>query len=147
MVRGGSERILIVEDEETVRTLTARVLADAGYAVTSARDGREALDILHREQIDLVLTDVVMPAMSGGDLAARIAVEWPDLPVLFMSGYTGADLAGLTGSDDRFLQKPFSGESLLQKARRILDAGHRSHTGRTHASILGSPEPLSDREQ
>ncbi len=123
-VRGGSETLLIVEDEDTVRALTLRVLADAGYAVVAARHGEEALELIRQMPIDLVISDVVMPGMGGAELAERLAAERPGLPLVFMSGYTGDDVArrGLGAAEERFLQKPFAAESLLHKVRELLDA-------------------------
>ena len=149
-VRGGSETVLAVEDEETVRTLTVRVLADAGYHVIAARDGHEALDIIRSGvEPDLVLTDVVMPVLGGGDLAERLALERPSLPVLFMSGYTGVELAqrGLSEASDRFLQKPFSAENLLHKVRELLDRGHRSQNGGSDPSIMSAPGHAHEPEE
>ena len=142
---GGHETVLVVEDEETVRNVTVRVLADAGYTVVAAHEGREALEIMRGGHgIDLVVTDVVMPVLGGGDLAERLAIERPDLPVLFMSGYTGAELLerGLAGADERFLQKPFAPESLLRKVRTLLDS--RSAVGSDVMADDGperAPEP------
>jgi CheY-like chemotaxis protein len=123
-VRGGSETLLVVEDEDTVRALTLRVLADAGYAVVAARHGEEALELIRQMPIDLVISDVVMPGMGGAELAERLATERPGLPLVFMSGYTGDDVArlGLGSAEERFLQKPFAAESLLHKVRELLDA-------------------------
>ena len=149
-VRGGTETILAVEDEETVRTLTVRVLTDAGYHVIAARDGQEALDMIRTGvEPNLVLTDVVMPVLGGGDLAERLAVERPALTVLFMSGYTGAELAerGLSEASDRFLQKPFSAESLLHKVRELLDRGQRSQNGGSDSSIMSAPGHAHEPEE
>ncbi len=123
-VRGGTETLLVVEDEDTVRALTLRVLADAGYAVVAARHGAEALELVRQMPIDLVVSDVVMPGMGGAELAERLAAERPGLPLVFMSGYTGEEVArrGLASAEERFLQKPFAAESLLHKVRELLDA-------------------------
>jgi two-component system, cell cycle sensor histidine kinase and response regulator CckA len=121
----GSETVLVVEDEESVRTLAGRVLTEAGYAVIAARDGREALALVEDGlAVDIVLTDVVMPVMGGRELCDRIRSARPALPVLFMSGYTGTDVVrrGLRDTGVPFLQKPFSPDSLTRKVREVLDA-------------------------
>ena len=121
----GTETVLVVEDEESVRTLAGRVLAEAGYAVVTARDGREALAMVEDGvALDLVLTDVVMPVMGGRELCDRVRSARPGLPVVFMSGYTGTDVLrrGLRETGAPFLQKPFSPDSLTRKVREVLDA-------------------------
>jgi two-component system cell cycle sensor histidine kinase/response regulator CckA len=124
--RGGSETILIVEDEEMVRTLASRSLRGHGYHVLEARHGLDALRQLERNSngVDLVISDVVMPEMGGRELARRIAALRPSLPVLFMSGYTGEDVIerGLLDADAPFQQKPFAPDSLARKVREMLDA-------------------------
>jgi two-component system cell cycle sensor histidine kinase/response regulator CckA len=126
---GGSERILLVEDELTVRTVAARVLLNQGYSTLEASNGHEALAILERVEgkIDLVLTDVVMPDMGGLELAARLQSRWPGLKVVYMSGYAEGDKLQPEIQDPErwFLQKPFSAESLMLKVREVLDAGMR----------------------
>jgi PAS domain S-box-containing protein len=116
--RGGGETILVVEDEEAVRRLTCRILDREGYRVLEAQDGGQALDTWHRHdgEIDLLVTDVVMPGMSGKELAERIGIE----PV-FMSGYTDDIVLrhGLEGL--RLVHKPFDGETLLATVRSALD--------------------------
>ena len=128
----GSETVLVVEDEESVRTLAGRVLTEAGYAVVVARDGREALALVEDgTAVDIVLTDVVMPVMGGRELRDRIRAARPTLPVLFMSGYTGSDVMrrGLRDTGVPFLQKPFSPDSLMRKVREVLDAGAHAGSG------------------
>jgi PAS domain S-box-containing protein len=123
--RGGSETILLVEDENTVRNVASRVLLNQGYVVHGAPNGTEALEILERLEgkVDLVLTDVVMPDMGGPELAGRIAERWPGLKVVYMSGYAEGDKlqAGMADSQRSFLPKPFSAESLMLKVRELLD--------------------------
>jgi PAS domain S-box-containing protein len=125
--RGGSETILIVEDEEMVRTLASRSLRGHGYHVLEARHGQDALRQLELNSngVDLVISDVVMPEMGGRELAQRIAALRPSLPVLFMSGYTGEDVIerGLLDAGAPFQQKPFAPDSLARKVREMLDAG------------------------
>jgi two-component system, cell cycle sensor histidine kinase and response regulator CckA len=120
----GSETILLVEDEEAVRSVAARVLGNQGYTVVQAANGEEALERLDElgAKIDLILTDVVMPDMGGLELAGRLRERRPDLKVLYMSGYAEGDkLQPKMNSEHSFLQKPFSAESLTLKVREVLD--------------------------
>jgi two-component system, cell cycle sensor histidine kinase and response regulator CckA len=121
----GSETVLLVEDEQTVRVLCRVLLERAGYHVFDAPDPRRAEDLFrqHADRIDLLVTDVIMPGSSGPSLFARLSVERPTLRVLYMSGY--ADLAmdqpAGPASDIVFLQKPFTADGLLCKVREALD--------------------------
>jgi len=123
------EVVLIVEDEEPVRSMTARLLEGEGYEVLQAADGREALEIVERAsgRLDLVITDVAMPAMSGRELADRLKRRRPGLPVLFMSGYTDDEMMrrGLIEPNHPFLSKPFTPEVLAGKVRLLLDQAAR----------------------
>lgn len=113
------ETILVVEDGDAVRSLVCRMLVQYGYRALEARDGREALEICeNHSSIHLVLTDVVMPNMSGGELASRLARLRPDLRVVLMSGYTAEP--GLDST--AFLEKPFTSITLAEKIRQVLDA-------------------------
>ena len=109
---GGSETVLIVEDEELVRALAVRALRGFGYACHQARDAAEALRLLVELEIpvDLVVTDVVMPGMSGGELGERLAQRRPRIPVLYTSAFTDAEVIrrGMLGEGRPFLQKPFT---------------------------------------
>ena len=122
---GGSETILLVEDEPTVRTLLYQVLRRYGYTVLEAPHPDDALALSgrHRGVIHLMLTDVVMPVMSGGELASRVRGLRPEVRVLYMSGYTenAKDLPKLWDAESAFIQKPFSPEILAHKVREILD--------------------------
>jgi CheY-like chemotaxis protein len=122
----GRETVLVVEDEEMVRTLARRMLEGSGYSVLIASTPGEALRACKQYQgeIDLIVTDVVMPQMSGGELAARLAELRPGTPILFMSGYADDAIGHRGVLDDgiAFLQKPFSGEALARKVREVLDA-------------------------
>jgi two-component system, cell cycle sensor histidine kinase and response regulator CckA len=122
---GGPETILLVEDEGFVRKVTAEVLESAGYRLLVARSGAEALDAYRRlsAPIDLLLADVVMPGMSGRDLAAEFESLRPRIRVLLMSGYAG-QLARchLSPYSKTYLAKPFSVHVLLRKVREVLDA-------------------------
>lgn len=122
----GSERILVVEDEDPVRTVTARILENAGYQVLQAANGPEALNMIRTgpDQLDLLLTDVLMPGMSGVELADEVASAAPGLRVLFMSAYAesmaGSRDAGLGRAP--LVQKPFDRPTLLTQVRQVLDA-------------------------
>jgi two-component system, cell cycle sensor histidine kinase and response regulator CckA len=125
MPADGSETILVIEDEDIVRNLACRGLKDHGYAVIEARNGVEALGYMkqHPGSVDLVITDVVMPEMGGRELARNLVKSEPDLPVLFMSGYTGDDVVhrGLLDPGAPFQQKPFTPNGLATKVRAMLD--------------------------
>jgi two-component system cell cycle sensor histidine kinase/response regulator CckA len=126
---GGSETILLVEDEDTVRIVASRVLTTRGYVVHNAANGEEALALARKlgGALDLVLTDVVMPDMGGVELVDRLLQLRPGLKVVYMSGYAHGDkLLEPQGVDRSFLQKPFSTESLSLKVREVLDGvpGH-----------------------
>jgi signal transduction histidine kinase len=123
----GEETILLVEDEGTVRELAARVLRGQGYTVLEAGDGLEALQVIEQEhstRIDLLVTDVVMPRLGGGELAERLIAMRPGIRVLFTSGYTEDTVlhAGQFATGTHFLHKPFSPAALAQKVRAILDS-------------------------
>jgi PAS domain S-box-containing protein len=126
----GSETVLVVEDDDLVRGLTCRGLKEHGYTVLEARHGEEALELVRANPgtIGLVVSDVVMPELGGRELAARLALLEPSLPVLFISGYTGDDVVqrGLLEPGVPFQEKPFSPEALARMVRRLLDAGRRT---------------------
>ncbi|MFN7992986.1 MAG: response regulator [Bryobacteraceae bacterium] len=120
-----SETILVVEDGDAVRNLVCRMLVQNGFHVLEARDGQAALEICESEaaSLHLVLTDLVMPHMSGGELACRLAHMRPDLRILFMSGYPQEPLVQRLGRDRAiFIQKPFTSVTLVEAIRRTLDA-------------------------
>jgi CheY-like chemotaxis protein len=121
---GGTETILLVEDEDAVRALTARVLRRLGYTVVEARHGRDAITRAesYPDPIDLLITDVVLPEMSGGHVAEALRTRHAELPVLFMSGYTDDELvrADLEKPGTSFLQKPFTARDLAECVRQIL---------------------------
>jgi CheY-like chemotaxis protein len=128
----GTERILVIEDEDIVRNLACRGLKDHGYSVVEASNGIQALRYIraHPGSIDLVITDVVMPQMGGRELAEQLLRYEPDLPVLFMSGYTGDDVVhrGLLDPEAPFQQKPFTPVGLAAKVRSMLDLHQNSRT-------------------
>jgi len=124
--RQGAETILIVEDEGTVRRTVSKILETYGYHVLEAENGGSALLICERykKPIHLLLTDVVMPEMSGRELADRVASHRPDLKVLYMSGYTDDVIVhhGVLDEGTAFIQKPFAADVLARKVREVL--GH-----------------------
>jgi PAS domain S-box-containing protein len=130
----GCETILLVEDEDQVRTVAHGILERNGYRVIVARSSREALELCEEEaagiHIHLLLTDVVMPEMGGMDLAKRLTTARPDLKVLCMSGYTDDSIVrhGVLESGIAFLQKPFTPESLTRKVRDVLNGGRPPST-------------------
>jgi PAS domain S-box-containing protein len=121
--RGQGETLLVVEDEETVRTLARRTLEEAGYRVLVAADGRSALELLADADVDLVLCDVILPEMSGHELGRRIASVRPELPILYMSGYPGLEVVerGLIAQDAPFIEKPFTAAGLASSVRGLLN--------------------------
>ncbi len=122
---GGSETILLVEDNPALREMTRRHLEAKGYTVLVAVDGAAALALAgaQPEPIDLLLTDVVMPNLGGGELAQRLTASRPGLAVLFMSGYTDGAITqqGVLAEGVALLEKPFSGERLALRVREMLD--------------------------
>jgi two-component system cell cycle sensor histidine kinase/response regulator CckA len=121
----GSERILLVEDEQAVRAVASRILKKNGYQVTEAADGSEAFALwtAQPDSFDVVITDIVMPVMGGWELAERIREARPLAAILFMSGYTedSARRKTVLAPGEFFLEKPFNPGSLAQKAREALD--------------------------
>ncbi|MDX6515353.1 MAG: two-component system, cell cycle sensor histidine kinase and response regulator CckA [Gaiellaceae bacterium] len=120
----GTETVLVVEDEEVIRTLVARTLREQGYRVLEARYGSEALELWeeHRDDIGLLVTDIVMPGMSGVELARRVAEERPELRILLMSGFAepaaGEQVSAPSGAG--FLEKPFTPSELVRRVREAL---------------------------
>jgi PAS domain S-box-containing protein len=128
-VRGGSETILLVEDNEMVRTLTCEILKRQGYTVVEAQHGADALDLARRYHgpIHLLLTDVVMPEMSGPELVSRLAPLRPQMKIVYMSGYTAdaIDHQGMLDEGIEFLAKPIGLDTLVRKLREVLDGRGR----------------------
>jgi two-component system cell cycle sensor histidine kinase/response regulator CckA len=128
----GVETILLVEDDHHVRQFVRKALQRGGYTVLEASNGGEALLIMEQHQgaIDLLLTDVVMPRMTGPQLAARLRALRSDLPAVYMSGYTEDRVIGQggLGPNEAFVQKPIGPEDLLRHVRAAIDAGHQGLT-------------------
>jgi two-component system cell cycle sensor histidine kinase/response regulator CckA len=135
-VSGGSETILLVEDDALVRDLMRTVLRNEGYTILEAAQGHEALAIArqHRGSIDLLVTDVVMPQMSGRELAEQLSLTRRPIKVLFISGYTDDAVVrhGLLMARIEFLSKPFSPMKLAAKVREVLDKASVAEIPSTH---------------
>ena len=131
----GSETILVVEDNEVAREVAFQFLAQGGYRVLAARDGSEALAISkrHRGEIHLLLTDVVMPGMSGPELAKKLARSCPRMRILYMSGYSDIRMftEGRLSEGTALILKPFMQNELLGKVREVLDGAHKCRVAST----------------
>jgi CheY-like chemotaxis protein len=124
MPRSGNERILLVEDDVAVRSMTQSLLERQGYSVVSAASGEEALNLaaVHRDRLDLILTDVGMAGMSGPQLVERLHNSNGSLPVLFMSGHPPDQMPTLgIDAEDDILRKPFTPSALSIAVRAVLD--------------------------
>ena len=124
--RQGSERLLLVEDDRAVRDLAERIFRECGYKVTAIADGKEALRAFaaQPDQIDLVVTDLIMPGMSGRELVQALHQIRPGLKAVYMSGYTEDEILrrGLHDPSVALLHKPFTADVLVDKVRSVLDA-------------------------
>jgi hypothetical protein len=126
-IQGAGRRILLVEDEEAVRFAIARLLQRLGFAVTMTTNGSEALTLVEQQTFDLVLTDAVMPGMSGADLVSHLRVARRELRVILMSGYTPDALRIDEGPDaPQRLRKPFTTPDLSRALKRAFDDVHAS---------------------
>jgi two-component system, cell cycle sensor histidine kinase and response regulator CckA len=118
------ETLLVVDDEEMVRRLAARMLVTIGYRVLEARDGQEAMRVLQRsaQRINAVLTDIAMPGIGGRQLGETIAECWPRIRVLYMSGFPAQRMVneGALDPNHPFIQKPFTSDQLGRKIRDLL---------------------------
>jgi CheY-like chemotaxis protein len=121
----GSETILLVEDEENVRRIAVRTLRQNGYTILEAADGPTALQMVRNVNgaVDMLITDVVMPHMGGREVAEAVRALAPGIKVMFSSGYTDDAVVrhGVLEADVAFLQKPFTGKTLLARVREVLD--------------------------
>jgi two-component system, cell cycle sensor histidine kinase and response regulator CckA len=128
----GSETILLVEDDEMVRTLVRETLLREGYKILDAPGPLEAKKMSEqfKAQIQLMITDVVMPKISGRDLAEQLSKRRPDMKVLYMSGYTDNAVlnSGILEKEVAFIQKPFTPLALTEKVREVLEADHRTRS-------------------
>ncbi len=134
----GTETVLVAEDSELLRNLIAQFLRENGYKVLAASDGAEALRMAQAAPlVDLLLTDVVMPNLGGQELADQVAKKFPDVRVLFMSGYTNSALRHQNAieSEGLFLQKPFSPDVLLTRVREALDRPSPSRWARRKFAV------------
>jgi CheY-like chemotaxis protein len=142
---GRGESVLLVEDDEGVRSMTKRALEEGGYRVLEAADGFHALALLTSTDgpIGLVLSDVVMPGMSGRDLAERVAELRPGTPILFTSGYTDGEIVrrGLLDPEAAFIQKPFGPAAIVRIVRQRLEGASLPST-----SSPRLPKTLDSRE-
>lgn len=122
----GTETVLLVEDDDSVRDLAREILEMNGYTVLEAPNGVEALGVFEQrhDEIDLMVTDLVMPQLGGRELARQIGAQQPELPVLFLSGYTDSTVLQQGGlhAGSFFLQKPFTPAALASKVREALDS-------------------------
>jgi CheY-like chemotaxis protein len=140
-----AETILLVEDALRVRAVVREILEMNGYHVLEARHGAEALEISERHQgpIHIMVTDVVMPQMSGRELAQRLAPVRPDMKVLYMSGYTDDAIVrhGVLGAGMAFLSKPFTPDALAVKVREVLETQPASSAQDAPPSTNGGAPP------
>lgn len=123
----GSETILVVEDDEIVRNMISSVLNTFGYSVLNEKNGEETLRLVNKnpnKTIDLMITDVIMPGMSGRDLAENLKFKKPNMKILYISGYTDNAIVhhGILDSSIPFLQKPFTINDICKKIREVLDS-------------------------
>jgi CheY-like chemotaxis protein len=138
----GKETILLVEDEDVIRLMLVEILTFQGYTVLEAGRGADALALVEKlsKPVDMLVTDMTMPGMTGWELARTLRVTHPCLPVLFVSGHNDHETArwGKMDGPVEHLFKPFSLEAFLFKARQMLDAARRAPDGREPAAATGS---------
>ena len=127
--RGGVLRVLVVDDEEFIRSVLTEILEAEGYEVVGASDGEAALEQLHGERFDLVITDLVMPGVSGMEVLAAAKRVDPNLPVVVMTGYpSSSTVAELTAMElDEFITKPFDIEMVKRLVARLTKGGRQSN--------------------
>jgi len=119
----GHEAILLVEDDEGIRLLVRLMLESCGYTVFSAAGGQEALSYCEKHDVAMIVTDIMMPKMTGDELVGRVKELRPDVKTLFLSGYTrnAVSRQGMIDHGSAFLEKPFSAHLLACKVREVLD--------------------------
>lgn len=131
-LQGGSETVLVVDDDSGLRRVTSRILSHLGYRVLQAQDPEHALRIVLQARVDVVLMDVILPQLNGLALAHTMSAVRPKLRVLYMSGYSGAELEDELGSPSlagiELLPKPFTPEGLALALRRVLDGSGSAGT-------------------
>ncbi|MGH7476051.1 MAG: response regulator [Longimicrobiales bacterium] len=141
----GTETVLVVEDEPSVRSIACRVLRRQGYNVLVASHGADALHVAHEYEgpIDLVITDVVMPELSGAKLVQRLLSERPGIRVLYMSGYPEETVMrhGVAGMDTGFMEKPFSPYDLARRVRQALDMPEAAEQSDHAPGDVGAAHP------
>jgi CheY-like chemotaxis protein len=141
---GGTETVLLCEDDDAVRRMANEMLAAAGYTVLVARNGTQAREVAraHGRPLDLLVTDVIMPDTNGRALADQLQAAQPDLEVLFISGYTSNVIAhhGVLDQGVSFLQKPFNRRELLQHVRDILDRSPARRAAPTSSHPAGGTD-------
>jgi two-component system cell cycle sensor histidine kinase/response regulator CckA len=147
----GTETILVVEDEESLRNVAQRILAGAGYTVITVTNGKEALQTCeqNRGKIHLILTDVIMPEMNGRELADHLAKTFPAIKILFMSGYTDDILAqqGVLDFETNLIAKPFTQASLLGKIRQVLDYKSTRPDDSVKSTVKGKAARALDKKK
>jgi len=125
VLKGGTETLLVAEDDEIIRTLTSSILSEFGYTVIVAKDGIDAVSVFqeNRDRINLLLLDVIMPRKSGKDAYEEMRSIKPDIKVLFISGYSADMISkeGILEKGSGFISKPVSPSELLRKVREVLD--------------------------
>ena len=123
MSQSAEANILLVDDDEAVREVTAAILEDLGYSVSEAEDGPSALEALERgSRVDLLMADFSMPGMNGAELTRQVQERRPGMPVLLVTGYADARAVEAVG-EERIVLKPFRNEDLARKIRTALGAG------------------------
>ena len=120
----GTEKILVVDDEFALRTLTSKILEQSGYKVICVESGKQALELLEKEPFDLIFSDVIMPEMDGFQLAEKVKVKYPSIKIQLTSGFSDGRQEGIKDQTlhKNLLNKPFETKSLLKKIRDLLDA-------------------------
>ena len=121
-IRGRGQRVLLVEDVEQVRELLRRQIEEAGYSIKTAADGVDALRVLEREPIDVLVTDVVMPKMGGVELVSRLRSSHPKVRCILMTGYSADVLVGRDEIFENVLRKPFTPRDLVNALGRLLQS-------------------------